>query len=289
MLERAKACDADAIWIDLEDSVPLAEKDAARRLAAAAVPTFTTVPVFVRINDVASTLCVDDIDGVVQPGLYGVLVPKIDSADDVKIVDYLLGAAERHGGLPYGQVRIGATIETARAAARCRDVLAASQRVCLVVVGTAQDGDMQRELGYQWSPDGLEMLHVRAHVLLEGRAAGIANLVEGPYVAYQDDEGLRSEARRGRQLGYTGKAAVHPRQLQIINEVFSPSPEEVAYFARVVAAMEQAYSEGVATATLDGKMIDTAMLARARQVLALANADSEVRTRREQARSAGRD
>lgn len=280
MLEKARAAQADAIWIDLEDSVPLPEKVAARDLVASAIPTFGDKHLYVRINGLATALAIDDLSAIAQRGLAGVLVPKVDSVDDVRIVEYLLYATERHKGLPEGQIRIGVTIETAKGAAHCREILSASSRIALVLVGIAQDGDMQRELGYKWSPRGLEMLYVRSKVLLEGRAAGIATLMEGPYVAFKDDEGLRSEAEDGRRLGYTGKAAIHPRQLEIINETFSPDPEEVEYFRRVVTAMEDAYSHGLATGSLDGKMIDTAMLLRARQVLGQADASSSSKTER---------
>lgn len=267
MLEKATGSDADAVWIDLEDAVPPDEKDAARALVAERLPAFGAKPTYVRVNALPSGQTMDDLDAVVQPALQGIVLPKASSAADVHVADHLLFVAERRAGSEVGAISLIVTIEGVDGAAACREILRASPRVTGVLVGIAQDGDTQRELGYRWTPEGLETLYLRSRVLLEGRAARLSHLFEGPYVRHQDDEGLRRDAAFGRQLGYTGKAAIHPRQVGVINEVFSPTEEELRYYRELVAAMEEAYERGLAAITFEGKLVDTAMLEHARQVL----------------------
>lgn len=272
MLDKATSSEADAIRVDLEDAVAPGEKETARELVGRSIPAFGSKPVYVRVNALSTGITLADLQSVVQPGLRGVVVPKASSARDLHVVDHLLFLAERQAGMTIGQTSVIATIEGVDGAANCRDVLRSSARLTGVQIGTAQNGDTQREVGYQWTAGGSETLYLRSRVLLEGRAARLSHLLEGPYVRHQDDEGLRVEAGVGRQLGYTGKAAIHPRQVEIINEVFSPTAEELGYYRDLVSAMEEAYDRGVAAITFDGKLVDTAMLEHARQILRAAPA-----------------
>ena len=270
MLEKASTSPADAIWVDLEDSVPPQEKDTARGLVARALPALIDKAVYVRVNALASGETLEDLEAVVRPGLNGIVLPKTESAEDVHILDYLLLLVEQRNGVPAGETTVITTIEGVDGIAECRSIFRASPRVSGALVGIAQDGDTQRELGYQWTPEGTETLYMRSRLLMEGRAARLSHLIEGPYVRHLDDEGLRRDAGLGRQLGYTGKAAIHPRQVEMINDVFSATAAELDYYRELVTAMEAAYESGLAAISFHGKLVDTAMLDHARQVLARA-------------------
>ncbi len=270
MLAKATTSSADCLWLDLEDSVSAQEKAAARELVREALPSYGDKAVYVRVNALSTGETLADLRAVVRPGLDGVVLAKTDSAKDIHIVEYLLQLAERENGQPDGATTVLATIESVAGIANCREIFRASPRVTGVLLGTAQDGDTQRDVGYQWTPEGTETAYIRGHILVQARAAGLCHLFEGPYVRHQDDDGLIRDARLGRQFGYTGKAAIHPRQVDIINDVFSPTEAELSYYRELAAAMEAAYANGRAAVTFDGRMVDTAMLAYAQGVLARA-------------------
>lgn len=269
MLAKARESKADALWIDLEDASPPDKKDAARRLVREALPHYEQA-VYVRVNAVETLMTADDVNAVVGPALDGIVLSKTKSISDVVIVDHLLAVAEQRASVPLGATKVIVTFEEVNGVLNSREILRSSDRVVGMVVGTAQYGDTERSLGYQWSAEGLETLYVRSKVLAEARAAGLSIIMEGPFVAHQDNDGLLRECRRSRQLGYTGKAAIHPRQVDLITQAFSPSAEDLAYYRRLVTAMEDAYARGVSAITFEGKLADTATLLLARQILASA-------------------
>lgn len=267
MVDRGLGSNADVLLLDLEDSVPPATKADARQLVAELSPARPGPDLIVRVNGRESNLLIEDVGAAVRPWLTAILLPKVESRDDIVILDHLLTHFERRQSLPVGRIRIWASIETARGVTRCDTILASSPRISGVLVGVAEGGDIHRDLGSRWSPDGLELLYVRGRVLAEARALRIRDVIEGPFVRHSDDAGLRSEASTARRMGYSGKAAIHPRQVPVINEIFSSPPEEVAYYERVEAAMESAIAQGLGATTVDGNMVDLAMLELARAIL----------------------
>lgn len=267
MLEKARASKADSIWVDLEDATPPDRKVEARNLARQAIPLFTQ-PVYVRVNSIPTLMTADDLDAVVSPALTGIVLAKTSSADEIAIVDHLLSLAERKNGCPDGSIKVIASIETAEGILNCREIFrSTTNRVTGAAIGVAQDGDTQRDLGYQWTPEGLETLYIRSKMLVEAVAADLVSIMEGPYAEHQDDEGLIRQCRIARQLGYLGKNAIHPRQVDLINQEFTPSEKELAYYSGLVVAMEAANARGEGATTFEGKLIDTAHLVRARKVL----------------------
>jgi len=276
MVDRALGSDADVLLLDLEDAVPQDSKTEGRAIASGLSQARSVPGLLIRVNGPESGLLVDDLEAVVQPWLAGVLLPKAESRDHLAVLDYLLAHFERRRALPVGHIDIWVSIETARGVTHCEEILAASPRVSGVLVGVAEGGDLHRGLGSRWSPEGLELLYVRSHVLTVARALGVLNVIEGPYVRHADDPGLRREATAARRLGFSGKAAIHPRQVATINEVFSPDPEEVAYARRVVEAMEDAIARGLGATTVDGNMVDVAMLELARRTLERAGAAAKI-------------
>jgi len=276
MLEKAASYGADALILDLEDSVPLERKDEARAMVHAYITdTIGETVNFVRVNALETGLLEDDLAAVVGPGLAGIQYPKTDSPDTVVALDQMLSRRERECALPDGSVELIVGIESVAGVYRCYDILSAAARVGSCMVGIAENGDLQRDVGYAHSTSGVESLYIRSKVLLEARHAGIACPLDGVFSSVRDMEGFEAEASLARQLGYRGKKLIHPRQIEPANRIFMPTAQEIEFQERVLAALEEAESEGKAATTVDGLMVDTAMATNARRVLAWAD-----RTRR---------
>lgn len=276
MLEKAASYGADALILDLEDSVPLERKDEARAMVHAYITgTIGDSVNFVRVNALETGLLEDDLAAVVGPGLAGIQYPKTDSPDTVVALDQMLSRRERECALPDGSVELIVGIESVAGVYRCYDILSAAARVGSCMVGIAENGDLQRDVGYAHSTSGVESLYIRSKVLLEARHAGIACPLDGVFSSVRDMEGFEAEASLARQLGYRGKKLIHPRQIEPANRIFMPTAQEIEFQERVLAALEEAESEGKAATTVDGLMVDTAMATNARRVLAWAD-----RTRR---------
>jgi len=272
MLEKAPRYGADGLIFDLEDSVPVAEKPKARALAAEYIGRHKNITsCYVRVNALETGMTAEDIDAIAVEGLVGVKLPKTESADMIQTVDALLAAAETKRGLPAGSIGIEVGLESAKGIWFAGEILSASKRVHSVMIGTAEDGDLQTDLGYTWSAEGREVLYARSRVLLAARAAGIEHALDGAYSNVRDPAGLRTCCEAARRLGYRGKSAIHPGQIAIINEIFRPSAQEIDYYRRVIAAFDDAVARGSAATTVDGKLVDYAMVGMARRVLAWAD------------------
>jgi citrate lyase subunit beta/citryl-CoA lyase len=258
----------DAVILDLEDAVAPTEKSEARNVAAANIGSSSLdwIPTFVRVNQIDSAHFVDDIRAIVRPGLHGIVLPKCESAQQARGAHMLISQCEMRAGLPIGSVSLVPVIETIRGLFNASEICESTRRVLGVGFGSE---DFTLDLGVPRSPDGLESLYPRAQLALVARAAGIA-AIDTPWTAIDDTRGLQHEAAQARQLGFSGKQAIHPSQIGVINECFSPSAAEVAWARRVVDAYDEAIAKGVGAINLDGKLIDVPMVERARNLLALA-------------------
>ena len=270
MLERAKSFKADVIMVDLEDSVPPGEKVTARDMAKHWVPTLRREGqrVMVRVNSLDTGLTRSELETLVSPDLYGISLGKVESVWNIKDVDRMLSSIELAAGVEQGSTKISAWIETASALVDARDIGAASPRVITLSFGAE---DFTNDMGIERSDAGDEVQVPRSLVPVAARAANVASL-DSPFVAFQDPDALRADAQRARQMGYTGKHAIHPAQLDIINEVFSPAPDEVAYARRIMVEWEKAEAEGRGSLAMDGKMVDVPVVKRAQNLLAFADA-----------------
>jgi citrate lyase subunit beta/citryl-CoA lyase len=269
MIEKAAGYGPDAVIIDLEDAVPLDQKADARAVTRQLVEDLAGrgLVVYVRVNGPASGLMDDDLDAIACAGLEGVQVPKVDSPDDVRAVDAALTALERDRGLAADGIELLVSLESAIGVLHAHPILTAAPRVGSVMPGTAEHGDLQGDLGFLRTPDETELLYVRSHILLAARAAGLANPIDGVYANHTDTAGFEASARRARQLGYQGKKLIHPRQIEVANRVFSPTPAELAHYERILEVFEAALARGEATAVADGLMVDYAMAETARRAL----------------------
>jgi len=269
----AKACSygADAVLLDLEDSVPFDAKSRARVLARDFIAGHKNDSIlYVRVNALQSGMLEDDLDAIGMDGLAAIRLPKTESADTVRTVDALLTDLEKRRGLERGSIRICPSLESARGVWFAYEILSASARVNAAGCGTAQDGDLQADLGFTWTPEGNEVLYVRSRVLLAAKAAGVQHVLDGTYAKVRDPEGLRVCCEAARRLGYRGKSCIHPNQIEIVNRVFTPSERELDYYRRVIEAFNAALARGSAATTVDGTMVDYAMVESAKRVLAWA-------------------
>ena len=270
MLERALDFGADVIMVDLEDLVPPGEKSAACELATEWVPRLAAAGkrVMVRINALETGLAAGELAAVVSPELAGISIGKGNTAWDLQQVDRLLAPLEAKSGLEPGHVQVIPWIETAMAIVHVYEMATASKRV----VGIAFGGeDYTNDMGITRTDFGEECYYARSAVAVAARAAGVGGL-DGPFVGFRDPEGLRTDASAARRMGFTGKFAIHPAQIEAINETFSPNPEDVAYARRVVEAWDEAEAAGRGSLSIDGRMVDVPVVKRAQNLLAQAEA-----------------
>jgi citrate lyase subunit beta / citryl-CoA lyase len=263
-VEKALTLDADAVILDLEDAVALAEKPGTRAAIAAALGEPRTGLLYVRVNAVDTEFCYGDLCAVVRPGLDGIILPKVENAAGLATIDWLLRQLEREHGLAAGGIDLIPIIETARGLAGIEQILAAETRVKRVAFGA---GDFTLDVNVQWSRSEAELAYARARIVTASRAAAIEAPLDTVWVDLQDAEGLEASARAALGCGYQGKMCIHPNQVAVVNRVFSPSETEIAFAERVVAAFEKAEAEGVASIQLDGKFIDYPIVHRAQRVL----------------------
>jgi citrate lyase subunit beta/citryl-CoA lyase len=273
-IEKAVTYGADTLILDLEDSVPGPEKAAARATVKAGVRMLKArgQACAVRINGFATGLTLDDLEAVLCPELERVLLPKVESPADLDQLDALLTHLERRLGIPEGQIETPLACETAPAMRSVYEIATRCRRVKRVSLAAGPGGDAARAIGYQWSKEGLETLFLRSKVVLDARAAGIAYPTVSSWWNIKDLEGLERDARWNRALGYRGQTVMHPTHVPIVNRVFTPTADEIAYHQGLIAVMAEAARKGIAAVSYRGDMVDEAMVKTSRELLAFARA-----------------
>ena len=263
-VDKAHTRGADANQLDLEDSIPPAEKDKARTLVekAAAKVRRGGADVVVRINRPLS-LTVRDLEHSILPDVDGIAITKAESGSHVKLLDELVSELEAKRGMPIGHTQFITMIETADAFARIAEIPRASPRVIAMNIGGedfALDCNME--------PDDDALLHPKQHMIIAARAAGVMPIgFIGTVADFSDWEKFRLMVRRSRRLGFDGAGCIHPGQVTIVNEEYTPSAEEVAYARKVIAMDKEAAAAGRASFQIDGKMIDIPVVVRAEKLL----------------------
>ena len=269
---KAIRAEPEAVILDLEDSVPPPEKPLARSGLRNAIAELSAAGVFafVRINPLAEGGA-DDVRACVGPGLAGIVLPKAASAAEIRNAHDELSYREGEAALPKGSVCILPLPETAVGLRDAFDVAKASPRVqgLVGVVGGTVGGDVARAIGYRPTSEGLEQLYVNSKTVLDSRAAGAAYPV-GVVLGAKLDDLAATEAlvRRAKDIGYSGVAVLHPSHVAIVNRIMRPSEAEIAYCEELLAAFAQAESRGQGAVRFRGAMVDYAMLAEARAVIA---------------------
>ena len=258
----------DVALLDLEDGVPGAEKENARRVLSEAIaPARGGCLRFVRIGRSSTDDAEADLAAVVRAGLDGVVVPKVARAEELAIVDDMLREREHEAGLSERSVRVIASIESAAGLIDAPRIAHAPRLVALMFGSE----DFAADLGLPTRREGAaaELVYARSAIVVAAAAAGILAF-DGIWANFTDNVGLRTDAALGRSLGFSGRQCIHPDQVAVVNEIFSPTADEVAHARRVVSAFEDGVIRGLGAVALDGAMLDAPIVERARRVLKMA-------------------
>ena len=270
MIYKAGTLRADAIILDLEDGVPLAEKETARIFVRDSIEQVAAggAQVFVRTNAFITGLAEEDLHWTVRAGLDGVVLPKVESRDEVLEADRLITTLEKERELEPGSLTLVPSLESALGVVNAYEIATASKRTVALAFGAL---DFTRDMGTSVSREGTELFYARSRIAVVARAAGI-QAIDTPWIDIADQEGLIREAKAVRQLGFRGKLVIHPSQIEPVNRVFSPSEDEIEYARKVVRAFKEAEAKGLGAISLEGKMIDIANFRQAEELIAWAEA-----------------
>lgn len=264
-VDKAHTRGADAIQLDLEDSVPAGEKEGARRLLPDAVDQLTAkgCDVVVRVNR-PWRLAVRDLEAAVRPGVRALALPKVGSADHVRAIDEIMAELEQAAGLSVGAIKVIVMVETTDGLFQLREIAGACPRVMALNLGSE---DFATSAGISPEPDLLAVPNQMT--VYAARAAGVLPLgLISTVASYQDEAAFREVARQSRRAGFVGASAIHPRQVTIINEEFSLSEAEADRARRLVAAYDAALADGTGAIEFEGTMVDEPVAQRARSLLA---------------------
>ena len=266
-IEKAHERGADAIKIDLEDAVALAEKARARTLVRSAAKTVARggADVLVRINR-PLRMAVDDLEASVWPEVHGLVLPKVESADHIGFLAEIITELEDERDMQRGHIKLMALIETPRGYSNVRDIAHSSERLSAIALGQE---DFSAEMGMV-EPEGMSLLSYYQTVQVAAREAGILPIgYPGSIAEFTDLELFKSNALVARKLGFDGGACIHPKQVPILNEAFTPTDEEIDRSERMVAAYDAAMAAGDGAVAFEGKMIDVPVVARAERILSI--------------------
>ncbi len=269
-LNKAKILNADIVCLDLEDSVPYDEKDAARHLIKSALAmraTYQTRNIYVRINSFDSGLAFCDLKAVIQKGIDGIVLPKVSNDDEISAVDRILVTLEQEIGIREKTIKLAASIESAKGVVNSYSIAKASDRVNMLVFGVF-DFLYDMHLDYKEGNNEFEYAYARSKIPVDARAAGI-EAIDGIWQKIDDSEGLKRDAALAKRLGYAGKSLIHPSQIETVHEVFIPSKGEIEWATKVVKALDEEKKNGRSKGAmrLEGKMIDAVHYKQAKAIL----------------------
>lgn len=260
---------ADVVILDLEDAVAISEKPSTRALVVEALGQPRRCRGYVRINAYDTEFCYGDIVAVVGPWLDGIVLPKLESVDDMRSVDWLVSNLERERDMANGTIDIMPLIETARGHAAARAIACAGTRLKRLSFGA---GDYTKDLGIEWSTGEGELAAVRSEVVLASRLGRLEPPIDTVFIHIRDHDAFRASAAHVRDLGFQGKLCIHPDQVPVSNEMFTPPAEQVAWARRIVAAFREAEAAGSASIQVDGYFVDYPIVDKAQRIVDLAEA-----------------
>ena len=272
LLTKAQLGTADAMIFDLEDSVPLNAKDEARKNIQQVLGLGLKKPMYLRISNPRAGDYVADLGVFHNHSLFnvaGVALPKADDAHDIETVAKVLQDIEIKAGVAVGSLSILPMIETCLGLRNSFDIAKSSKRVSGMALASAEQGDFMVDLGGRWTPRSLALAYPRSKLVVDSRAAGVEWIVDGVFMNLKDTQMLREECLIARELGFVGKMAIHPTQLDVMHEVFSPSAEEIEYARGLIAAFREGEARGVGAVKYEGMMVDYANVRLAERTLAL--------------------
>ncbi len=268
MIADAHIYGSDAVMFDLEDSVIITEKDAARMLVYNALKSidYGNVEVVVRVNPLSTPYGRDDIFAMVSAGCPVIRMPKTETAQDVIDTEKCIEEAEKAAGVEVGTTKILTAVESALGITNAYAIATASPRIIGIALGAE---DYCANLKTTRSAEGTELFYARSAIVVAARAAGI-DALDTVYSNVNDTEGLIEQTKLIKQLGFDGKSIINPRQIAPINNVFRPSDKDIEKALRIIQAADEAAKKGSGVVSLDGKMIDKPIYMRAQRVVTLA-------------------
>jgi citrate lyase subunit beta/citryl-CoA lyase len=260
----------DSIMLDLEDAVAENQKDAARFSLYHALTTidYGKTEVIVRINGLDTPHWQEDIRVCVAGGADGIRIAKCESANDVKVVEAAVEAAEKEFGVEVGRTLLMAALESPKGILNAYEICCASDRMFGVAIS---GGDFRKCMQTVFQPDGVDMLVARGQMLMAARAAGI-QCFDTVFTNLDDNEGFEAEVRQNKAMGFDGKSLINPKQIRLVHEVFAPTQKEIIQAEKFVRAFNEAAAAGIGVFTVDGKMVDLAFIPGAQRTLKLAKA-----------------
>jgi len=265
-IQKAKSSNADAIFLDLEDGVLPAEKSDARSRVAATLAEDWSGPLrYVRVNALSTPWFKDDIEQVVRPGIEGICLTKVVKPQDIHEASALIEKIEKKNGLAAGKVQILAAIESARGLLNALAIADSNPRVVGLMFG-AEDYALDLGLGARREKEAAELIYARSSLVVAAAAAGILS-VDGVFPNLDDPDGLLHDAVQARRLGFTSKSTFNPRQIDVLNRIFSPQPDEIEYARKIAAGFREAEARGDASVAIGGQLVDKPILLRALRIL----------------------
>ncbi|MDG1986908.1 MAG: CoA ester lyase [Halieaceae bacterium] len=265
-VEKAFTLDADAVILDLEDSVPAKEKILSRKQVIDALSKPHKAHGYIRINGCDTEFFENDIQEVVGPWLDGIVLPKAETSKMVEQVSFQISEAEKKYGLPLNSIELLPIIETAKGIENANEIAAGSDRIYRLAFG---GGDYTLDLNYIWNRDEEVLSYARSKIGHACRVANIEPPIDTVVLEIKDDDRFIASAERGRTFGFSGKLCIHPDQISLCNKIFSPDGDEIAYAQKVILAFAKSESDGSASIEIDGNFVDYAIVKKAQRIIDL--------------------
>jgi citrate lyase subunit beta/citryl-CoA lyase len=265
-IQKANASAADGILLDIEDGVLPNEKAEARRMIASALVEAKSGPRrYVRVNALTTPWLKEDLEAVIVPGLEGICLTKVAKPSDIYEAESVIERLEKQRDLEPGKIRILAAVESARGLMNGVAIADSSPRIVGLMFG-AEDYALDLGLGARREKEAAELLFARSQIVNAAAAANVLS-VDGVFPNLNDEQGLEADVRQARRLGFTSKSTFNPRQLDMINSIFGPQPEEIEYARKIVAGFREAEARGDASVAIGGQLVDKPILLRAQRIL----------------------
>jgi citrate lyase subunit beta/citryl-CoA lyase len=266
-MEKSHLLPADVIIYDLEDAVPLTEKGTAREMVKQVLNVERNHQVFVRINDISSEYYEEDLEAVLSAGCDGIMLPKTCTPEDIQKTVQRIEHLEHRTGIKGNQVELIALIESAQGVQNAYLISQANKRLRRLAFGSV---DFIVDIGGELSIEGTELLYARSQLLIASRAAGIEAPIDAVFMDIKDSKNLRKETEQVKRMGFAGKLVIHPDQISVVNEIFTPSQAEIEKSQEIVMAFTKAEAQGVAAIQVGGKLVDYPVVKKAKQILRIA-------------------
>jgi citrate lyase subunit beta/citryl-CoA lyase len=269
MIQQGGVYGADSILLDLEDAVALNQKDAARILVRNMINVidFYDAEVCVRVNHLSTPFGLADLEAIVPLQPSAIRYPKTESAEEVAALLQIIEKIEDRHGLPHTKMTLHAMIETAMGVQNVFDIASKFDRVDAITIGGQ---DLTADMNIVYTPDGAGIDFARKRIVMAAKASHI-DVIDTVFPDVNDEEGLRRETEYAKKIGFTGKAVINPRQIEIIHDVYTPTEEEIRKAYRIVKEFKINSAAGIGVFAIDGKMIDAPIVTRAEYILRLAN------------------